>query len=146
MFSFHAFEQQFINLLFLFLLFTVAPIIYRPPTSVVLTRQNGIVRLECLASGNPAPNITWTRRNNVMPSGMNPICANRSLMNWSHLLDHTLVSISADYRVQQDALLLHDMDRHKAGLYVCSADNGVGDPVIAVASVQVACEYITTTL
>lgn len=102
----------------------------------VLTKSGNVVRLECRASGNPAPNITWTRRNNLMPAGTT---------FESHFFDYQIVHpltfyTLADYRPTADGLIIESVDRHKAGQYVCNAENGVGAGAIAVATVQVQCE------
>ncbi|CAH1377008.1 unnamed protein product [Tenebrio molitor] len=64
--------------------------------------QGATVKMECRASGNPVPTVAWTRKNNVLPSG------ERSVSGLSLVIQHA--------------------DRHSAGQYQCSADNGVGQP------------------
>ncbi|XP_070493766.1 protein amalgam isoform X3 [Chironomus tepperi] len=65
-------------------------------------KKGGSVRIECSASGNPSPNVTWTRKNNVLPSG--------------------------DEKLYAPTLSIENMDRHKGGIYICTANNGVGKP------------------
>ncbi|EAT47866.1 AAEL001018-PA, partial [Aedes aegypti] len=62
-------------------------------------RKGSPVRLECSATGNPMPNITWTRKNNV--------------------LENEAQYTSSVYTIE-------NMDRHKGGTYICTANNGVG--------------------
>ncbi|KYB28717.1 limbic system-associated membrane protein isoform X1 [Tribolium castaneum] len=69
----------------------------------VEVKKGSSVRLECRANGNPPPKITWSRKNNVLPSG-----------------DQTLVT---------PVLTLDKVDRHQAGVYKCTASNGVGQDV-----------------
>lgn len=64
--------------------------------------QGQMIKMECKASGNPVPTISWSRKNNVMPSG--------------------------ERTVQGMTLVIQHADRHSAGQYQCSADNGVGAP------------------
>ncbi|XP_022915847.1 limbic system-associated membrane protein [Onthophagus taurus] len=66
-------------------------------------KKGSAVSLECKASGNPTPKITWSRKNNVLPNG-----------------DQTLVT---------PILTLDNVDRHQAGIYLCTASNGVGEAV-----------------
>ncbi|KAL1498227.1 hypothetical protein ABEB36_009060 [Hypothenemus hampei] len=71
-------------------------------TGILEVTQGQMIKLECRASGNPVPSVAWTRKNNVMPSG------ERSVQGLSLVIQHA--------------------DRHSAGQYQCSADNGVGEP------------------
>ncbi|KAG5679680.1 hypothetical protein PVAND_009234 [Polypedilum vanderplanki] len=63
-------------------------------------KKGSPVRLECSATGNPMPNITWTRKNNLLPNGEEKF-------------------VSSSY-------VIENMDRHKGGTYICTANNGVG--------------------
>lgn len=69
------------------------------------------VRLECEADGNPTPTIRWTRQEGRLPSG-----------------EHEEEGLS---------MTLEGVDRHVEGTYVCSAENGIGEPITASMSVIV---------
>ncbi|RZF39683.1 hypothetical protein LSTR_LSTR012309, partial [Laodelphax striatellus] len=74
-----------------------------PPTGQLTARKGGSVTLECKASGNPVPTIIWTRKDDSLPSG------EKALEGFS--------------------ITLEKVDRHQAGVYQCTASNGVGDPI-----------------
>ncbi|XP_044743694.1 lachesin-like isoform X2 [Chrysoperla carnea] len=76
-----------------------------PASGQVTARKGGSVTLECKASGNPVPSIRWTRKDGA-PIGSG---GQRVRDGFSITLDH--------------------VDRHQAGVYQCTADNGVGQPV-----------------
>lgn len=68
-------------------------------------KRGASVTLECRASGNPVPIITWTRKNNLLPSG--------------------------EKSVEGYSITIEQATRHQAGMYICRASNGVGKPVEA---------------
>ncbi|KAL5274436.1 LSAMP family protein [Megaselia abdita] len=68
-------------------------------------KKGSSVRIECSASGNPTPNVTWTRKNNILPNG--------------------------EQKLHSQILTIEDADRHKGGIYICVANNGVGQPATA---------------
>ncbi|XP_037891604.1 neural cell adhesion molecule 2 isoform X1 [Glossina fuscipes] len=79
----------------------VPPRIHHISTSGHLQVKKGSsVRIECSASGNPTPNVTWSRKNNILPNGEEKL--------HSHILS------------------IENVDRHKGGVYICTANNGVG--------------------
>ncbi|XP_017002962.3 igLON family member 5 isoform X1 [Drosophila takahashii] len=82
----------------------VPPSVRAIPTSGQLqARKGGPITLECKGSGNPVPSIFWTKK-----SGANKSSA----------------------RIGDGPILtLEKLERTQAGVYQCTADNGVGDPV-----------------
>ncbi|XP_067646453.1 limbic system-associated membrane protein isoform X3 [Eurosta solidaginis] len=73
-----------------------------PYNGQVTARKGSTVTLECKASGNPVPTIYWFKKD--VFSGP------------THLSDSS-------------TLVLENVDRHHAGVYQCSADNGVKERV-----------------
>ncbi|CAD7081255.1 unnamed protein product [Hermetia illucens] len=73
-----------------------------PHNGQVTARKGSTVTLECKASGNPVPTIYWYKKD--VFSGT------------THLSDSS-------------TLILDNVDRHHAGIYQCSADNGVKERV-----------------
>ena len=79
-----------------------------PVDQVVLEKDN--VTLHCNATGNPTPNITWTKDN------------------------------SSSVLHQGDIYSIVNITRDAAGNYTCTAWNGVGEQKKAIAEVTVHCE------
>ncbi|CAD7084484.1 unnamed protein product [Hermetia illucens] len=74
-----------------------------PATGQLTARKGGSITLECKASGNPVPSIYWTKK-----SG----------------------SGTSSARIGDGPILtLEKIERHQAGVYQCTAGNGVGEPV-----------------
>ncbi|XP_017114519.1 obscurin isoform X1 [Drosophila elegans] len=65
-------------------------------------KKGSSVRIECSATGNPMPNVTWSRKNNILPNG--------------------------EEKLHSHVLSIENVDRHKGGVYICTANNRVGQP------------------
>lgn len=74
-----------------------------PASGQIRARKGGSITFECKASGNPVPSISWTRKDAPFPNG-----------------EKTLEGFT---------ITLDKVDRHHAGVYQCTASNGVGQPV-----------------
>lgn len=83
----------------------VAPQLRRHPTSGELfVKKGSTVSLKCQASGFPVPQISWSKKNGLLDSGL---------------------------KFQEGSIYtIHNISRHQAGVYKCQASNGVGYPVI----------------
>ncbi|KAI4454506.1 contactin 5 [Holotrichia oblita] len=74
-----------------------------PPNGQITTRKGGPVSFECRANGNPPPTVQWSKKDGILPSGI---------------------------QVQNGPLLsLVDVQRQHGGVYQCTASNGIGQPV-----------------
>ena len=101
-----------------FLCFSQVPpkITTAPPREVQLSLSLSSVQnytMKCNASGDPHPNITWTKAG--VPA---------SQFNASGYLLH-----------------LVDVQRKDAGSYLCTASNGYGDDATAISIVNIRCKY-----
>jgi len=75
-----------------------------PGNGSITVRSGSRVRLECRASGQPPPDIYWTRQHNQpFPWGL-----------------------GGNLTVPGEVLIMTNISRAFAGDYMCSADNGVG--------------------
>ncbi|KAK8746885.1 hypothetical protein OTU49_016881 [Cherax quadricarinatus] len=89
---------------------------YAPSIRALVPREQRVAKgntvfLECKAQGNPEPVIRWSRKEGDLPSG---------------------------HRTEQgERLTLEAVDRHMEGTYLCTADNGIGEPAAADMSVTV---------
>jgi len=82
-----------------------------PQDGKFVVRKGSTITLECEAKGNPAPKITWQRANNVLPSG--------------------------DKFVEGNSVIIQEVSRHHSGIYICTADNEVGNPARAEIDLKV---------
>ena len=82
-----------------------------PQSGQYVVREGSSLALECQASGNPQPTISWTKENDLLPSG-----------------DTVLVG---------PALVINAVERNHGGLYLCVGDNGVGREAVANISLTV---------
>ncbi|KAJ8965609.1 hypothetical protein NQ314_004000, partial [Rhamnusium bicolor] len=84
--------------------FSVPPSIQiLPPNGEVVTRKGGPVSFECKANGNPSPTVQWSKKDGLLPSGLQ--------VETGYLLN------------------LNEVQRQDAGVYQCTASNGIGQPV-----------------
>ena len=98
--------------------FLVPPkITISPAREVQLTLSSSSVQnytLLCNASGDPHPNITWTK--DGVPA--------------------------SQFSFSGYSLQLVDVQREDAGSYTCTASNGFGDNVTAISIVNIRCKYL----
>ena len=86
-----------------------------PKTGSLTVTEGQGVTLECEATGNPLPTVIWSRDIGISVEST-PTCSRNT------------------------CLLIPDAGKESAGVYRCSADNGVGVPSTAQLSLVVECK------
>ena len=79
------------------------------PNAVVV--EGNSISLHCNTTGNPAPNVTWTKDG------------------------------SSTVLYQRESFTINNITRQQAGQYICTVDNGIGSKVNASVAVIVHCEW-----
>lgn len=109
-----------------------------PSSGQITARKGGAVTLECKASGNPVPQVTWV---NILK------CTYQSdfklVMDKFFHFSQTKKSgtgKSAQRIGEGPILTLERVERQQSGVYQCSADNGVGEAATVDMRLDVLCE------
>lgn len=87
-----------------------------PPNGQTTARKGGTVTFECRANGNPPPVVQWSKKDGLLPSGN---------------------QIQTGY-----VLTINDIQRQHAGIYHCTAANGIGQPVVGDIGLHVLCKLL----
>ncbi|XP_050305550.1 MAM domain-containing glycosylphosphatidylinositol anchor protein 1 isoform X2 [Anthonomus grandis grandis] len=74
-----------------------------PQSGQIVTRKGSPVSFECKANGNPLPTVQWSKKDGLLPSGL---------------------QVETGY-----LLSINEVQRQDAGTYQCTASNGIGQPV-----------------
>ncbi|XP_018323456.1 protein amalgam-like [Agrilus planipennis] len=82
-----------------------------PSDEEVIARKGGAVTFECHASGNPVPTVQWSKKDALLPSGL---------------------QVETGF-----SLSLSHIERRDSGVYQCTASNGIGQPITATIRLHV---------
>ena len=97
------------------------------------------VRLQCRASGQPRPNIYWTRQ-------VRDCLSPHHIVNLPRLQHNQPFpwGLGTNKTVSGQTLSMTNLTRSYSGEYVCHADNGVGRwPVRQIISLDVLCKFLS---
>lgn len=106
-----------------------------PSSGQITARKGGAVTLECKASGNPVPQVTWV---NTLNCHLNESDFKIYSENLQTKKGGTGKSTS---RIGEGPILtLERVERQQSGVYQCSADNGVGEAATVDMRLDVLCK------
>lgn len=63
------------------------------------------------------------------------------MQTFVNVIDNNLLIFAGDEKLSSTVLLIESMDRHKGGTYICTANNGVGQPASTQVVLHVLCKY-----
>ena len=111
-----------------------------PATGMVVARAGSSVTLECRASGNPMPDITWKKVNDLkqyrytrtLTIFFKPVhTSNMKIKKIQKILCQEKSNLPSGSKFQHGSSLnIPSVAREHAGLFVCMADNGVGNQAV----------------
>lgn len=107
-----------------------------PETGHVTARKGSTVTLECKASGNPVPSISWVKRVRMVCS---LVCESKLHLQWFPCPQELLSN--SPQLAEGPSLTLDHVDRQSSGIYRCIADNGVREPVSIDMQLSVLCKF-----
>lgn len=97
--------------------------------------------MECKASGNPVPSIYWTKK-------VRTVNAFRQSENFmENFFSLQSGSGKSQARIGEGPILtLEKVERLQSGVYQCTAENNVGEPVTVDMRLDVLCKSMTMTM
>lgn len=108
-----------------------------PSSGQITARKGGAVTLECKASGNPVPQVTWV---NILKCILQNDFKLFTLKIFQTKKSGT--GKSAQRIGEGPILTLERVERQQSGVYQCSADNGVGEAATVDMRLDVLCKLM----
>lgn len=123
------------------------------PNNVVSVERNRHVILHCQAEGVPKPTILWKKASGTIGWRENKNAFDNLPLSVSDVCFLIKGGKSGDYEEIREkmytkvfsngSLLFQNIKEDKEGMYVCQANNGIGNPIGRMVQLKVNCEWTT---
>lgn len=118
-----------------------------PSSGQITARKGGAVTLECKASGNPVPSIYWTKKVCIMFAYQKhtnfavAFATKKNKFWWNTFSLPQSGSGKSQARIGEGPILtLERVERLQSGVFQCTAENNVGEPVTVDMRLDVLCK------